>query len=144
MAWKLTRAFERQRQLAQNTAIIARESLWRSKWPLGPARVLLERSEGLCDQNTRSGPLWCRQYAQNSRSDPFWCRKCARKVCSSLLQCCQCTQSGCSSLLFEITIQKCWSRLYSDLSYCTLLHFAPCMYMHGFTLVYIYILFTRI
>ena len=25
----------------------AREPLWRSKWPLGPARVLLERSEGL-------------------------------------------------------------------------------------------------
>jgi len=24
----------------------------------------------------------------------------------------------------EITIQKCWSRLYSDLSHCTLLHFA--------------------
>ena len=49
----------------------------------------------------------------------------------------ECAQRGCSSLLFEITIQKCWSRLYSDLSHCTLLHFAPCMDMHGFTLVYL-------
>ena len=38
-------------------------------------------------------------------------------------------------------IQKCWPRLYSDLSHCTLFHFAPCMDMHGLTLysrVYIY------
>ena len=41
----------------------------------------------------------------------------------------ECAQRGCSSLLFEITIQKCWSRLYSDLSHCTLLHFATCMDM---------------
>ena len=47
----------------------------------------------------------------------------------------ECAQRGCSSLLFEITIQKCWSRLYSALRHCTLLHFAPCMDMHGFTLV---------
>ena len=38
-------------------------------------------------------------------------------------------KEACSSLLFEITIQKCWSRLHSALSHCTLLHFAPCMDM---------------
>ena len=47
----------------------------------------------------------------------------------------ECAQRGCSSLLFEITIQKCWSRLHSALSHCTLLHFASCMDMHGYTLV---------
>ena len=37
----------------------------------------------------------------------------------------ECAQRGCSSLLFEITIQKCWSQLYSDLSHCT-----PVSYTH--------------
>ena len=32
---------------AKTPLFTAREPLWRSKWPLGPARVLLERSEGL-------------------------------------------------------------------------------------------------
>ena len=48
----------------------------------------------------------------------------------------ECAQRGCSSLLFEITIRKCWSRLHPALSHCTLLHFAPCMDMHGYTLVH--------
>ena len=94
-----------------------------------------------CARKGCSGLLRRRQCAQNSRSGPLWCRQCARKVCSSLLRCCQCTQRGCSSLLFEITIQKCWSRLHcalSNMSDCTLLRFAPCMGMHRFTLVCIY------
>ena len=56
-----------------------------------------------------------------------------QKGCSSPLRCCQCVQNCCSSLLFEITIRKCWSRLRSALSHCSLLHFAPCMDMRGFT-----------
>ena len=76
--------------------------------------------------------------AQNSGSGLLWCCQCALKACSSLLQCRQCIQRVCSSLLFK-TIQKCWSRLHCALSHCTLLCFATCMDMHGFTRVYIYI-----
>ena len=90
-----------------------------------------------CAQKGCSSLLRCCQCAQNGHSGLLWCHQCAQKACSSPLQCTECAQRGCSSPLFEITIQKCWSRLYSDLSHCTLLHFAPCMDMHGFTLVYI-------
>ena len=71
--------------------------------------------------------------------EPARCRQCARRGCSSLLRCRLCVRRGCSRLLFEITIRKCWARLHCALSHCTLLCFAPCMYMHGSTLVYIYI-----
>ncbi len=70
--------------------------------------------------------------------EPARCRQCARRGCSSLLRCRLCVRRGCSRLLFEITIQKCWSRLHCALSHCTLLCFALCMDMHGFTLVYLY------
>ena len=145
----------------ENSTIYCTGTTWRSKWPLGPARVLLERSEGLL------GPAWAPPVrskwplgpalvppvrskrliepasALPVRSKwPFWpalVKKCAQKTHSSPLQCTDCAQRGCSSLLFEITIRKCWSRLPCALSHCTLLHFALCMDMHGFTLVYIYI-----
>ena len=70
--------------------------------------------------------------------EPARCRQCARRGCSSLLRCRLCVRRGCSRLLFEIAIRKCWSLLHCVLSHCTLLCFAPCMYMHGSTLVYIY------
>ena len=70
--------------------------------------------------------------------EPARCRQCARRGCSSLLRCRLCVRRGCSRLLFEITIRKCWARLHCALSHCTLLCFAPCMYMHGSTLVYLY------
>ena len=66
--------------------------------------------------------------------EPARCRQCARRGCSSLLRCRLCVRRGCSRLLFEITIRKCWARLHCALSHCTLLCFAPCMYMHGSTL----------
>ena len=92
-----------------------------------------------CARKGCSGLLQRRQCAENSGSGLLWCCQCALKACSSLLQCQQCIQRVCSSLLFKITIQKCWSRLHCALSRCTLLCFATCMDMHGFTLVYIYI-----
>ena len=39
-------------------------------------------------------------------------------------------------MLFEIAVRKSWSRLHCALSHCTLHCFAPCMDMHGSTLVY--------
>ena len=65
--------------------------------------------------------------------------QCAQRGCPSLLRCRQCAQRGFSSVLFEIAVRKSWSRLHCALSHCTLHCFAPCMYMHGSTLVYIYI-----
>ena len=73
--------------------------------------------------------------------EPARCRQCARRGCSSLLRCRLCVRRGCSRLLFEITIRKCWARLHCALSHCTLLCFAPCMYMHGSTLVVV--MYTR-
>ena len=67
--------------------------------------------------------------------EPARCRQCARRGCSSLLRCRLCVRRGCSRLLFEITIRKYGARPHCALSHCTLLCFAPCMYMHGFTLV---------
>ena len=63
--------------------------------------------------------------------EPVRCHQCARRGCSSLLRCRLCVQRSCSRLLFKITIRKCWARLHCALSHCTLLCFAPCMYMHG-------------
>ena len=158
-------AFERRRQLARKHRYLPHGSHFGApKWPLGGCCWSARRAvPGLlrrrrCAQNGRSGLPWCRQCArkgcsgllrrrqcaQSSRSGPLWCRQCARKVCWSSLQCRQCTQRGCSRLLFEITIQKCWSRLHCALSHCTLLFFATCMNMHGFTLVYIYIYYVYI
>ena len=82
-----------------------------------------------CARKGCSGLLQRCQCAQNSHSGLLWRRQCAQKACSSPLQCTECAQRGCSSLLCEITIRKCWSRLHSALSHCTLLHFAPCMDM---------------
>ena len=65
--------------------------------------------------------------------------QCAQRGCPSLLRCRQCAQRGFSSVLFEIAVRKSWSRLHCALSHCTLHCFAPCMDMHGSTLVYIYI-----
>ena len=66
--------------------------------------------------------------------------QCAQKGCSILLRRRQCAQRGFSSVLFEIAVHKSWSRLHCALSHCTLHCFAPCMDMHGSTLVlYIYI-----
>ena len=62
--------------------------------------------------------------------------QCAQRGCPSLLRCRQCAQSGFSSVLFEIAVRKSWSRLHCALSHCTLHCFAPCMDMHGSTLVY--------
>ena len=64
--------------------------------------------------------------------------QCAQRGCPSLLRCRQCAQRGFSSVLFEIAVRKSWSRLHCALSHCTLHCFAPCMDMHGSTLVYIY------
>ena len=44
--WRLC-AFSAPAAPAKTPLFTAREPLWHSKWPLGPARVLLERSEGL-------------------------------------------------------------------------------------------------
>ena len=74
--------------------------------------------------------------------EPARCRQCARRGCSSLLRCLLCAQSGFSSVLFEIAVRKSWSRLHCALSHCTLHCFAPCMDMHGSTLVYICLLYT--
>ena len=63
--------------------------------------------------------------------------QCAQRGCPSLLRCRQCAQRGFSSVLFEIAVRKSWSRLHCALSHCTLHCFAPCMDMHGSTLVYI-------
>ncbi len=47
-AWEDPLDFFCTRCTCENPLFTAREEpLWRSKWPLGPARVLLERSEGL-------------------------------------------------------------------------------------------------
>ena len=72
-------------------------------------------------------------------------RQCARKGCSSLLRRRRCALNGhsglsgaasCSSLLFKITIRKCCTRLtLCSAPLCSAL-LAPCMYMHGSTLVY--------
>ena len=44
-----------------------------------------------------------------------------------------------SKLRCEVTVRNHWEMYDSTLFHWTLLHFAPCMDMHGFTLVYIYI-----
>ena len=48
-AWRLCTlwSFSAPAAPAKTLLFTAREPLWHSKWPLGPARVLLERSEGL-------------------------------------------------------------------------------------------------
>ena len=115
-----------------------------------------------CTQKGCSGCLSlirCRQGAQNASKrfknaqkgakslkkapkrlfEPARCRQCARRGCSSLLRCRLCAQRGFSSVLFEIAVRKSWSRLHCALSHCTLHCFAPCMDMHGSTLVYIYL-----
>ena len=89
---------------AKTPLFTAREPLWRSKWPLGPAWVLLGRSglPGCCWSALKgcSGLLRRRQSAQNGRSGLPRCRQCAQKGCSSLLRCCQCAQNGHSGLLW--------------------------------------------
>ena len=60
-----------------------------------------------------------------------------RKSCLSLLPCRQSARRGCLRLLFKIAIRKCCYRLHCALSHCTLHCFAPCMDMHGSTLVFI-------
>ena len=67
--------------------------------------------------------------------------QCAQRGCPSLLRCRQCAQRGFSSVLFEIAVHESWSRLHCALSHCTLHCFAPCMDMHGSTLVYIYYIY---
>ena len=147
---------------APNTAIYsAGEPLWRLKWPLGPARVLLERSEGLfracfgAASALEMAALACPGAASALKKAAQACFDAASALKIAILACSGATSAhkkparaclsalsalkeACSSLLFEITIQKCWSRLHSALSHCTLLHFAPCMDMHGYTQVYIY------
>ena len=67
--------------------------------------------------------------------EPVRCRQCARRGCSSLLRCRLCVRKGFSSLLFKITIRKCCTRLtLCSAPLCSAL-LAPCMYMHGSTLV---------
>ena len=116
-----------------------------------------------CAQNGHSGLLWCHQCARKACSSLPQCTECTQrglfepavrdhysKVLVSVTLCPEplysaplCSMHGharrCSSLLSEITIRKCGSRLHCALSHCTLLCFATCMDMHGFTLVYIYI-----
>ena len=98
---------------------------------------LLRRRQ--CARKGCSSLLRSRQCARKGCTSLLRRRQCVQKGCSSLLRRRQCVQKGCSSLLFKITIPKCWSRLHCALSHCTLLCFAPCMDMHGSTLVYIYI-----
>jgi len=84
-------------------------------------------------------PARCRQCARRGCSSLLRRRQCARRGCSSLLRRRQCVRKGCSSLLFKITIRKCCTRLtLCSAPLCSAL-LAPCMYMHGSTLVYIYI-----
>ena len=83
-------------------------------------------------------PARCRQCARRGCSSLLRRRQCARRGCSSLLRRRQCVRKGCSSLLFKITIRKCCTRLtLCSAPLCSAL-LAPCMYMHGSTLVYIY------
>ncbi len=81
-------------------------------------------------------PARCRQCARRGCSSLLRRRQCARRGCSSLLRRRQCVRKGCSSLLFKITIRKCCTRLtLCSAPLCSAL-LAPCMYMHGSTLVY--------
>ena len=105
--------------------------LVRSRWPLWPAPEPPVRSERAClgaASAIKMAGLACSGFGQ-----------CAQRGCPSLLWCRQCAQRGFSSVLFEIAVRKSWSRLHCALSHCTLHCFAPCMDMHGSTLVYIYI-----
>ena len=81
-------------------------------------------------------PARCRQCARRGCSSLLRRRQCARRGCSSLLRRRQCVRKDCSSLLFKITIRKCCTRLtLCSAPLCSAL-LAPCMYMHGSTLVY--------
>ena len=117
----------------KNTAIYCTGASWRSKWPLGPARVLQERSEGLflacCSAASalKIAVLAC-SGATSVLKKPARARLSAGSALNEAVRAC-CSRS--------LNIQKCWSRLHCALTHCTLLRFATCMDMHGFTLVYI-------
>ena len=83
-------------------------------------------------------PLRSKSLLQLARS-----RLCARNRCSSLLGAACALEITGSSLFgaasaLEIAVRRCWALLHFALHYLTLFFFAPCMYMHGSTLVYIY------
>ena len=121
-------------QTRKNTCKRCTGATWRSKWP-APACSGCRQ----CARKGCSSLLGRCQCDQNGRSGMLRCGQCAQKGCPSLLRRRQCAQRGFSSVLFEIAVRKSCSRLHCALSHCTLHCFAPCMDMHGFTLVYIYI-----
>ena len=139
-----------------------RQCAWRSKWPApacSGAASALERAVRACFG--AAGVLEMAALACPSAASPlekavqacfgatsalkkavracFGATSALRKSCLSLLRWRQSARRGCSHLLFETTIRKCWSRLHCAVSHCTLHCFAPCMDMHGSTLVYIYL-----
>ncbi len=85
-------------------------------------------------------PVRSKSLLQPARS-----RLCARNRCSSLLGAACALEITGSSLFgaasaLEIAVRRCWALLHFALHYLTLFFFAPCMYMHGSTLVlYIFI-----
>ena len=139
-------------QMRKTQLFTAREPLWHSKWPLGTARVLLERSERLlracfgAASALEMAALACPGAASALKKAAQACFDATSALKKAILACSGATSAhkkparaclsalsalkeACLSLLSEITIQKCWSRLHSALSHCTLLHFAPCMDM---------------
>ena len=117
----------------ENSAIYRTRATWHSKWPLGPARVLLERSKGLFGPASAplvrsKWPLWPALVPPVSSEWPLW---------PALVPPVR------PKRLFEPAVQDHYSKVLVSVTLCSVLRcsalLAPCMDMHGFTLVYIYI-----
>ena len=121
---------------------LARSRLWRSKSPLRSARRRLWRSKSplrhaQCRLSARNRCAGLLGAARGSKSlSRLW----RSKHCSGLLEAAT-VAVACSQphSLFEVAVRGCWARCPCSQFHSTLLHLAPCMDMHGFTLVYIYI-----
>ena len=146
----------------KNTCKCCTGATWRSKWPApacsGAASVLegavracfgaagaLKMAALACPGAASAlgkADRACLGAASAIKMAPLACSgfgQCAQRGCPSLLRCRQCAQRDFSSVLFEIAVRKSWSRLHCALSHCTLHCFAPCMDMHGSTLVHIHL-----
>ena len=144
----------------KNTCKCCTGATWRSKWPApacSGAASALERAVRACFG--AAGALEMAALACPGDASPlekavqacfgatsvlkksvracFGATSALRKSCLSLLPCRQSARRGCLRLLFKIAIRKCCSRLHCAVSHCTLHCFAPCMDMHGSTLVII-------
>ena len=125
-AWTLC-GFSAPAAPAKTPLFTAREPLWHSKWPLGPAPVLLERSEGLfracfgAASALEMAALACPGAASALKKAAQACFDAASALKMAILACSgatsalkkpararfsatECAQRGCSSLLFELTI----------------------------------------